>query len=161
MGASDDASCSFSCAQKNEAQRTGLSILWDGQPLASDCRSISFWSLLFRHNAVQSASWLARPEPFCLDFVMTQAEAWIHKRAPNANVRFPPRSGHKWVGRGMSAFDSKRTWAQFAQLAALISNSAGMGFYDHGAVDAESGTVCVVWYATFLTVGDKKRAWSS
>ncbi len=61
----------------------------------------------------------------------------------------------------MSGFDPKRTWAQFAQLAALISNSAGMGFYDQGAVDAESGTVCVVWYATFLTVGDKKRAWSS
>ncbi len=28
-----------------------------------------------------------------------------------ANVRFAPNSGHKWVGRGMSAFDPKRTLA--------------------------------------------------
>ncbi len=33
----------------------GLSIIWDGQPLASDCRSIAGRSLLFRHNAVRVA----------------------------------------------------------------------------------------------------------
>ncbi len=53
----------FSYARKNEAQKTGLSILWDGQPLASESRSLWMWSLLFEHNAVQIVSWLARPEP--------------------------------------------------------------------------------------------------
>ncbi len=32
----------------------------------------------------------------------------IPGQAP-ANVRLTPNSGHKWVGRGMSAFDPKRT----------------------------------------------------
>ncbi len=113
MGAEKNSRFIFSYARKNEVQRRGLSILWDGQPLASVCRSLAGWSLLFRHNAVQSASWLARPEPFCLDFVMTQAEAWIHKRAPNANVRLAPNSGHKWLWCGTSAYDPQQTLRVF------------------------------------------------
>ncbi len=50
----------FCYARKNEAQGQGLSIFWDGQPLASDCRSFADRSLLFEHNAVQTASWLAK-----------------------------------------------------------------------------------------------------
>ncbi len=99
----------FSYARKNEAQRTGLSILWDGQPLASDCRSIMLRSLLFEHNAVRVAQ-VRETRTFLSGFVMTQAEAWIHKRAPNANVRFAPGSGHKWLWRGTSAFDPSQTF---------------------------------------------------
>ncbi len=31
-----------------------------------------------------------------------------------SEVRFTPESGHKWLGRGMSAFDPKRTLRQAA-----------------------------------------------
>ena len=60
MGAEKNSRFIFSYARKNEAQRTGLSILWDGQPLASDCRPIMLGSLLFEHYAVQVSHWLAR-----------------------------------------------------------------------------------------------------
>ncbi len=49
----------FPTRGKKNPHGQGLSILWDGQPLASDCRSHRRRSLLFEHNAVQISPWLA------------------------------------------------------------------------------------------------------
>ncbi len=38
-------------------------------------------------------------------------------------VRFTPESGHKWLGRGMSAFDPKRTWVVCPYVRSLISEN--------------------------------------
>jgi len=36
---------------------------------------------------------------------LLQLSVWVD------DVRFAPNSGHKWLGRGMSAFDPKRTYS--------------------------------------------------
>ncbi len=79
----------FSYARKNEAQGQGLSIILDGQPLASDCRSIAVRSLLFRLNAAQISPWLAKLGSIWSHLEVAQPGPRTHQRAPKANVRLP------------------------------------------------------------------------
>ncbi len=48
-------------------------------------------------------------------------------RGLGQNVRFTPERGHKWLWCGMSAFDPKRTLAQFGDHTRFTSHSAGCG----------------------------------
>ncbi len=55
-----------------------------------------------RHPKVQAGESALPPK--------ADIEIMIPGQAP-ADVRFAPESGHKWLGRGMSAFDPKRTFS--------------------------------------------------
>ncbi len=61
---------------------------------------------------------------------MTQERFGLKKRT--LNVRFTPNSGHKWLWRGMSAFDPKRTLVKLGAatretLIALCGLLTGLG----------------------------------
>ncbi len=58
-------------------------------------------------SCAESGHWMSALPP------IADIQIMIPGQAP-ANVRLTPKSGHKWLWRGMSAFDPKRTLVSLA-----------------------------------------------